>query len=165
MRQSTFPLECDNLRSACLSLFKRLFSLADNFTTPYKTFNTHSHVHLTRGLSATRVMAVRCFEYSESFSWKNVYHVVMCRDKRRLDRAGPRFFSTKYRTSESAWFKVFGQLCAMRFVVGEYVCAKSKLIEAVLRECGIYVGFAKKSSLQDGFDARDTVFAPCRPGF
>ena len=32
MRQSAFPLECDNLRSACLCLLKRLFSLADNFT-------------------------------------------------------------------------------------------------------------------------------------
>ena len=44
--------------SVSLCLRKRAFSGSLNFTTPCKTFNTHSHMHLTSGLSAVRDSAI-----------------------------------------------------------------------------------------------------------
>ena len=43
--------------SVSLCLRKRVFSESLNFTTPCKTVNTHSHTHLTSGLSAVRAIA------------------------------------------------------------------------------------------------------------
>ena len=49
-----------NLRNTILCLFSFFFSESLNLTTPCKTFNAHSHMHLTSDLSAVRSMAERC---------------------------------------------------------------------------------------------------------